>query len=367
VILSTIPSLGLHLDLKPDDRLFWFSTTGWVVWNIVVCSLMFVESVVLYDGSPVWPELDRLWRIRSETSATIFGISGAYLGQCAKEGLKPADAGLADGLRGLIYTGSAIAPECFDWVYEAVDEDVWFSSVTGGTDVGCSFFFAGCITEPVRRGEFQCLGLGMPVDCVDEQGGSVREVPGELVITAAIPSMPVRLWNDADGQRYRDAYFDGFEGVWTHGDLAEIRSSGGAVVYGRSDATINRNGVRIGAAEIYRVVERMPEIADSLVVDLSVVAGADLLLFVVMAPGSRLDSSVESSIRSNLRESLSPRHAPDRIIAVVEIPKTKNGKKLEVPVRRILNGVAVDRAVNRASVANPQAIDDIAALARRSA
>ncbi len=355
ILLEHLKSNALHLDLGPADRFFWFTTTGWMMWNKLVGGLLVGATVVTYDGSPGHPDLGALWRLAAELDITWFGTSAAFLDACRRAEVEPAALG-CERIRALGSTGSPLSPDGFAWVYERVSPDVWLQSLSGGTDL-CTAFLGGCALAPVRAGELQRRALGARVEAFDDAGRSLVGAVGELVLTAPMPSMPVELWNDPEGARYRESYFDLFPGVWRHGDWIKLTPEGGAVLYGRSDATLNRHGVRMGSAEIYAVVERLPGVADSLVVDVERAERPSWMgLFVVPAPGRGLDSALEDEIRAALRSSLSPRHVPDAILAVAAIPRTLNGKKLEIPVKRILEGRAPERAANLGSVADPAAL-----------
>ncbi|HLH69087.1 MAG TPA: acetoacetate--CoA ligase [Candidatus Dormibacteraeota bacterium] len=365
ILLDLLVALGIHFDLKPEDRFFWFTTTGWVMWNIVVSSLLLGCTAVLYDGSPGHPEVDALWGLVPEAGITFFGTSAGYIGACAKANAEPGRRFDLRGLRSICYTGSPLAPALWAWSYRHVAEDVWFSAVSGGTDV-CGPFVGGVPTLPVRAGRFQCRCLGASVEAFDEAGRSVVDEVGELVVTKPLPSMPLYLWNDPSGERYRESYFAVYPGVWRHGDWIKITPEGEAVIYGRSDATLNRMGVRIGSAEIYRVVEDLPEVVDSLVVDLTALGREGFMpLFVVLREGVSLDAALEERIRAALRRDLSPRHVPDAIFAVPEIPRTLNQKKLEVPVRKILLGTPPSQAVDRDAMSNPDSLHAFVELGER--
>jgi acetoacetyl-CoA synthetase len=365
ILLDLLVAHGIHFDLKPEDRFFWFTTTGWVMWNIVVSSLLLGCTAVLYDGAPAHPEVDSLWGLVPEAGITFFGTSAGYLGACAKAGAEPGRRHDLRTLRSICYTGSPLAPELWAWSYRHVADDVWFSAVSGGTDV-CGPFVGGVPTLPVRAGRFQCRCLGASVEAFDEAGRSVVDQVGELVVTRPMPSMPLYLWNDASGERYRESYFARYPGVWRHGDWIKITSEGEAVIYGRSDATLNRMGVRIGSAEIYRVVEDLPEVVDSLVVDLTALGREGFMpLFVVLREGVELDAELEARIRGALRQQLSPRHVPDAVFPVPEIPRTLNQKKLEVPVRKILLGTPPEQAVDRDAMSNPGSLQAFVELGER--
>ncbi|HLT57340.1 MAG: acetoacetate--CoA ligase [Limnochordales bacterium] len=365
IVLEHLKMLTLHMDLKPGDRLFWFTTTGWMMWNFVVGGLLAGLTIVLYDGNPAYPSMDALWQLAEETRMTCFGTSAAYLAACMKAGIEPGRQFALQHLHQVGSTGSPLSPDGFAWVYEKVKEDVHLASISGGTDV-CTAFVGGSPLLPVRAGEIQCRALGAKVEAYDEAGRSVIDQVGELVVTRPMPSMPLFFWNDPDGQRYRDSYFATYPGVWRHGDWIKITPHGSCVIYGRSDATINRAGVRMGTSEIYQAVESLPEIADSLVVDMEGLGGRSFMpLFVVLRPGHTLDDGLRERIRRKLREDVSPRHVPDAIIEVPEIPRTLNGKKLEVPVRKILLGVPPEQAVNPGSMANPESLGAFVQLARQ--
>jgi acetoacetyl-CoA synthetase len=365
ILLELLKALTLHLDLRPEDRFFWFTTTGWVMWNILIGGLLLGTTVVLYDGSPTYPDIRVLWRLAAETEMTYFGTSAPYIQGCMKAGIVPAREADLRRLRGLGSTGAPLPPEGFQWVYNNVSRDLLLGSVSGGTDV-CTAFLLSCPILPVRAGEIQCRGLGAKVEAFDEQGRPVIGKVGELVITEPLPSMPVFFWDDPEMRRYRASYFETFPDVWRHGDWIKITPQGGCVIYGRSDSTLNRGGVRIGTSEFYRVVEEMPEVLDSLVVDTGRLGREGrLLLFVVLRGGAELDAPLQARIRKKLREELSPRHSPDEIYAVAEIPRTLNAKKLEVPVKRILDGVPPEAAVSPDAMSNPQSLRVFTELARR--
>ncbi|HEY8738242.1 MAG TPA: acetoacetate--CoA ligase [Candidatus Dormibacteraeota bacterium] len=365
IVIDLLVVLGLQMDLGPSDRFFWFTTTGWVMWNIVVSSLLVGSTIVLYDGSPGYPALDQLWALAAEARVTSWGASAAYISSCVKAGLEPGREHDLSALQAASYTGSPLVPEHYGWIYEAVKPDIWFSSVSGGTDI-CGPFVGGCPILPVRAGEFQCRCLGVDVQAFDEEGRSVVGEVGELVVTKPMPSMPIHFWNDLDGSRYRESYFSTFPGVWRHGDWIKITPEGGAVIYGRSDSTINRMGVRMGSSELYRVVEELPEVLDSLVVDLSGMGRESYMpMFVVLADGAVLDDALKGRIRAAVRDQVSPRHVPDDVFAIPDVPRTLNNKKLEVPVRRILMGVPIEQAVNADSMSNPSSIGYFAEFAGR--
>ena len=365
ITLEHVKALALHMDLGPADRFFWFSTTGWMMWNLLVSGLGVGAGVVLFDGDPGAPDLGALWQLADETGTTYFGTSAPYLLACRKQELVPRDVAGLSALRGVGSTGAPLPAEGFRWVYEAVSSDVLLASFSGGTDI-CSGFVGGSPLLPVRAGRIAARCLGCRVEAYDPTGRALVGEQGELVVTAPMPSMPVGFWGDDDGSRYRAAYFDDFPGVWRHGDWITIDADGSCVLTGRSDATLNRGGVRLGTAEFYAVVEAMPEVADSLVVHLEDAEGGagELLLFVVPADGSELDDQLRKAIGRELRTHLSPRHVPDSVHAVPDLPRTLSGKKLEVPVKKILTGAAVDDAAARGALVNPESLDAFAAFSR---
>jgi acetoacetyl-CoA synthetase len=358
ILLEHLKILALHHDLGPGDRFFWFTTTGWMMWNYLVSGPAVGSAIVLFDGNPGWPALDTLWELADTAGITYFGTSAPFLLACRKAGITP-----RVSLKGLGSTGAPLPVEGWSWVYDAVSPDVQLTSLSGGTDV-CTGFVGGAPLLPVRAGVIACRNLGARVEAYDPEGKPVLGELGELVITAPMPSMPVGFWNDHDGSRYREAYFDIFPGVWRHGDWITIDSSGGCVITGRSDATLNRGGVRLGTAEFYSVVEGLPEIADSLVVHLDKPddPNGELLLFVVLAEGLELDDALRTRIARALRGSLSPRHVPDAAHQVRALPRTLSGKKLEVPVKRILTGTPVESAAAKGALANPDSLNAFAEL-----
>jgi acetoacetyl-CoA synthetase len=368
VLLEHLKALALHHDLGPGDRFFWFSTTGWMMWNLLISGLAVGSEIVLFDGDPGHPDLSALWRLAEETGTTYFGTSAPFLVACRKAGLEPGRVADLSRLRGVGSTGAPLPPEGFRYVYEEVGPEVQLASVSGGTDV-CTAFVGASPLLPVWAGEISCRMLGCKVEAFDPQGRPLVGEQGELVITEPMPSMPVGFWGDADGSAYRAAYFDDFPGVWRHGDWITITERGSCVITGRSDATLNRGGVRLGTAEFYSVVEAMAEVADSLVVHLeddqaSGTAGVGkLLLFVVPAEGAELDDALRDRIATELRRCLSPRHVPDAVYAVPAVPRTLSGKKLEVPVKRILTGTPAEVAASKGALANPESLDAFERLA----
>jgi acetoacetyl-CoA synthetase len=356
VVLEHLKCMGLHQDVHPGDTFFWYTTTGWMMWNYVAAGLLLGAAVVLYDGSATHPATDALWRLADETGVTYFGSGAPYLLACMKAGLRPGDTHDLSRLRGVGSTGSPLPPEAFRWVYDAVGGDVLLGSFSGGTDL-CTGFVGPNPLLPVRSGVIAGRCLGARVEAYDPAGRSVIGEVGELVITQPMPSMPVGFWNDPGGTRYRDTYFADYPGVWRHGDWIMMLPDGGCIIYGRSDATLNRGGVRMGTSEFYRIVEALPEVADSLVIDTGRLgAEGRLILYVVPADGHELDDDLTGRIRSGLRSGLSPRHVPDEIHQVPGIPRTLSGKKLEVPVRKILLGTPVAEAADPDALANPEVL-----------
>ncbi|GII53343.1 acetoacetyl-CoA synthetase [Planotetraspora thailandica] len=353
IVLEHLKSLSFHQDLGDGDVFFWYTTTGWMMWNYLIGGLLVGATVVLYDGSAAHPGPDALWRLADEEEVTYFGTGAPYIVASMKAGLKPA--GL-ERLRGIGSTGSPLPPEGFAWVYSDVKADVQLGSFSGGTDV-CTGFVGGVPSLPVRAGVIPCACLGAKVESFDPSGASVVDEVGELVVTEPMPSMPVMFWNDPTGERYRESYFADYPGVWRHGDWIKIQPDGSCVIYGRSDSTLNRGGVRMGTSEFYRVVERFEEIADSLVIDTGRLGQEGrLLLYVTLAAGATLSDDLVSRLKAALRTELSPRHVPDEIHEVPGIPRTLSGKKLEIPVRKILLGTPVEQAANPDAMANPEVL-----------
>ena len=365
ILLEHLKKLRLHLDARAGDRVFWFTTTGWMMWNFLVGALLSEASVVLFDGNPAYPNLGTLWDLADAAGITCFGTSAGYIASCQKEGVEPSAGRDLSRLTSVGSTGSPLAPEGFDWVRDELGEDVWLFSTSGGTDV-CTAFVGGVPTLPVYRGELQARALGAKVEAWSEDGHSLVGEVGELVITEPMPSMPLYLWNDDDGSRLRESYFSTFPGVWRHGDWIEITERGTAIITGRSDATINRGGVRMGTSELYRSVLAIDEIVDALVVDVPHGEGSRMSLFVVLRTGAVLDDALLGEIRRRIREDCSPRHVPDEILAAPAVPRTLSGKILEVPVKRILTGAPVDEVASRDSLANPEALDWFAGLPKHA-
>ncbi|MCC5948066.1 MAG: acetoacetate--CoA ligase [Nitriliruptoraceae bacterium] len=366
IVLEHVKMLALHHDLGPGDRFFWFTTTGWMMWNYLVSGLLVGATVVLFDGDPRHPDGDTLWRLAAETRVEVFGVGAPFLIAARKAGATPGRDHDLTALRSVGSTGSPLPPEAFAWVYDAVGEDLVLASASGGTDV-CTAFVGATPLTPVHAGEIPVRCLGAKVEAVDATGRPVLGERGELVITAPMPSMPVGFWNDPDGSRYRAAYFEDFPGLWRHGDWLEITPRGSCIITGRSDATLNRGGVRMGTSEFYSVVEAFEEVADSLVVHLDDPAfeAGRLLLFVRLAAGATLDDDLQRALAGAIRAELSPRHVPDEVHAVAAIPRTISGKKLEVPVKRLFEGAPIAEVANPGALQDPTALDDYAALARR--
>jgi acetoacetyl-CoA synthetase len=357
ILLEQLKKVYLHLDAQPGDRLFWFTTTGWMMWNFIVGGLLSEASIVLFDGNPGYPSLGRLWDLAADTGMTTFGTSAAFVAACMKgEGLTLREGRDLSALKAVGSTGSPLSPEGFEWIYDQLGSDTWLFSTSGGTDL-CTAFVGGVPTLPVYLGELQARSLGAAVESWDSEGRPLIDEVGELVITRPMPSMPVFFWGDDDGSRYLDSYFSMYPGIWRHGDWIEITSRETAVIYGRSDSTINRGGIRMGTSEIYRAVLALDDVVDALVVDIPREGKDWMPLFVVLREGASLDDSLVSEIRRRIREDCSPRHVPDEITQIAEVPRTLSGKVLEVPVKRILMGTPPEQAASRESLANPEALD----------
>jgi len=363
VLLEHLKALGLLVDLHPSDHFFWFTTTGWMMWNYLVSGLLTGSTIVTFDGDPATPSLDCLWGLAEQAEITWFGASAPYFMACRKSGVTPGRTFDLARLRAVGSTGAPLPADGFRWVYDSVGSDVMLSSISGGTDI-CSAFVGGCPMVPVVAGEISCRYLGAAVEAFDETGRSVVGEQGELVLTQPMPSMPIGFWGDDDGSRYRAAYFDTYPGVWRHGDWITINPDGSCVITGRSDATLNRGGVRIGTSEIYRVVEAVDGVDDSLIVHLEDSDGGAgrLVLFLALSDGVDVESVVDP-IRAALRSDLSPRHVPDEIHELSSIPTTLSGKKLELPVKKILRGSEPDTVASRGALKNPDSLDDVARVA----
>ncbi len=360
-LLQHYKELALHTNLKSDDTIFYFTTCGWMMWNWLISSLFIGAKIVLFDGSPGFPDINRLWKIAEIEKINVFGTSPKFLSSAMKAGINPMNDFDLSALKVILSTGSPLAAENFEWVYSNVKKDVQLSSISGGTDI-ISCFMLGNPTLPVYSEEIQCRGLGMNVEAFSEEGKPLIEEKGELVCTLPFPSMPVFFWNDENDSKYRSAYFEYFPGIWRHGDFIKITKNGGVVVYGRSDATLNPGGVRIGTSEIYRVVESIPEILDSIVVGQPYNNDVRILLFVVLRPGYDLDENFISKLKNKIREELTPRHVPNLIFKVNEVPHTINGKKVELAVLKVLNNEEIK---NRASLANPESLKQFEGILER--
>lgn len=367
IVLELHKGLGLHCNLTPRSTLFFYTTSGWIMWNLMVGCLAVGATAVIYDGHPAAPEVDVLWRLASEAGATLFGASPTYVAMMQKAGVVPRKKFDYSRLEGILLSGSPVTPESMLWLYENVKKDLWVTSQSGGTDVAAGFV-TGSILTPVYAGEIQVRGLGVDIHAYDDMGQSVIDEVGELVVIQPMPSMPIYFWNDQDNTRYLDSYFRDFPGCWRHGDFLQINRRGGCFIQGRSDSTLNRYGVRIGTAEIYRTVERLEGVEDSLIVNLDLPGGRFFMpMFVRLAPGLTLDDDLVKRINATLASHCSPRHVPDRIYQVEAIPYTLTGKKLEVPVRKILMGFDIAKAVSRDAMQNPSSIDYFIDFARRQA
>ncbi len=365
-LLEHLKYLHFHNDVHAGERFFWYSTTGWMMWNFTLASMLAGATIVLYDGSPGYPSLNVLWELAARAEITHFGTSAPFLVSCMKAGLEPKNDFDLSAMRSIGSTGSPLPPEAFGWVYSHLKEDVWLSSMAGGTDV-CTAWVGGNPLLPVYQGEIQCRCLGCAMESWSEDGKPVPAgAVGEMVVTKPMPSMPVFFWNDPDGSKYRSSYFDHYPGVWRHGDWLSITPRDTLVILGRSDATLNRQGVRIGTAEIYRALDKIPEIRDSLIINLERADGSDWMpLFVALQPGITLDDNLKNSVRKILRSEYSPRHVPDDIIEVPDIPYTISGKKMETPVKKILQRKPLDKAYNRDSMKNPEAMTFFLEMAKK--
>ena len=360
ILLEQLKLQHLQMDLRAGDRAFFFTTTGWMIWNWLASSLLLGVIPVLYDGNPTYPDVDVLWRMAQDSGARFFGASPTYVDMMQRAGVVPAERFDLSGLEAILPAGSPVSPACTAWFYDNVKPDLWVGTGSGGTDC-CTGFVGGVPTLPVYAGEIQGRALGVAAYAFDESGRRVVNEVGELVITEPMPSMPIGFWDDEDGSRYRATYFEDFPGVWRHGDFFRVNERGGCFVLGRSDATLNRQGVRIGTAEIYRTVEQLDEVDAAIVVNLDLPNGRFFMpLFVKLAPRASLDADLDRRIRLRLREEHTPRHVPDRIVAVPDIPLTRTGKKMEVPLRRLLLGAPLDTVASPAAMENADALDAFA-------
>lgn len=364
ILLEQLKYGTFHNDFKPGERCFWYTTTGWMMWNYIHGSLLAGGTMVLYDGSPGFPDLNALWKFSQDAAIHHFGTSAGFILANLKEDIKPSRFDLS-ALRSIGSTGSTLPAEGFDWVYDRVKKDLWLASMSGGTDV-CSAFVGGNPMWPVYAGEIQCRALGCKLEAFNEVGKTVMDEVGEMVITEPMPSMPVSFWNDPDFKRYNDSYFEMFPGVWRHGDWTKITARQGVIIYGRSDATLNRGGVRIGTSEIYRAVDKVKEVKDSLIICLEKERGEFWMpLFVVMQEGQTLDDAIKKKVNTTIRSEYSPRHVPDEIIAVPDIPYTISGKKTETPVKKVLMGKDPKEVVNAGALKNPASMDFFIAMAKK--
>jgi acetoacetyl-CoA synthetase len=345
------------MNLDDTDHFFWFTTAGWVMWNILIGGLLIESTIHLYDGDPSYPNLQTLWKFAQDENISYFGTSAPFIHQCMKNNLTPGKTFDLSAIKGIGSTGAPLSTNGFQWIYEKVGSDIHLGSYCGGTDLATGFIGPSSLL-PVRAGEIQARTLGASVESFSPNGDSIIGEVGELVITKPMPSMPIFFWNDPGGERYKESYFTMFNHTWRHGDWIKITEHGSCVIYGRSDSTINRSGVRTGTSDFYNVIETIDEILDSLVVDISTrnSDNEQLLLFIVLKQGQLLDEPLKKRIRDTLRRDISPRHAPDKIYSIKLVPKTLNGKKLEVPVKKILSGVKIDDAVSIDAVANPEAL-----------
>ncbi|WP_090949780.1 acetoacetate--CoA ligase [Parageobacillus thermantarcticus] len=367
ILLEHLKSLMIEENITKESTFFWFTTTGWMMWNFLIGGLLVGATVVLYDGSPTYPDGNALWELAEKARITHFGTSAAFINICMKLGVKPKESYDFSDLEAVLSTGSPLTAEGFLWVYENVKDDVCLVSCSGGTDV-CTAFVAGSPILPVRAGVIQCRSLGANVQAFDENGNRLINEVGELVIVDPMPSMPLYFWNDQNDERYLDSYFDTYPGIWKHGDWIKMDEEGGCVIYGRSDSTINRAGVRMGTSEIYRAVEAIDEVLDSLVIDLEMMGKKSFMpLFVVLQPEVALNEELKEKIKNAIRQKVSPRFVPDEIYQIEQIPKTLNGKKMEIPIRKILLGFPLEKAVNRGSMANPEALQFFIELSKQLA
>jgi acetoacetyl-CoA synthetase len=356
ILLEHLKMAALHLDLKAGDRFFWYTSTGWMMWNFLVGGLLTGATIVIYNGSPAFPDLNVLWKLAVQSGITYFGCSAAFINACIKAGINPSEKYDLSRIKAVGSTGSPLSEDGFRWVYKNVNKNLSVQSVSGGTDL-CTAFVGGCKLLPVYAGEIQAAALGASVKAFDKDGNSIVGQLGELVITKPMPSMPIYFWNDLRDERYKTSYFDVYPNIWRHGDWIKFTDRGSCIIYGRSDSTINRQGIRMGTSEIYRAVESLPQIQDSLIIDLELLGRESYMpLFVVLTPGANLNDRLRQQIKEVIRRDISPRHVPDEIFVTDEVPYTLSGKKMEVPVRRILLGDPVEEAVNPGAMRNPQSV-----------
>jgi acetoacetyl-CoA synthetase len=365
ILLEHAKTSILHNDLKPGDRFFWYTSTGWMMWNYLVGSLLAGATIIVYNGSPGYPDMNALFALAEASEMTYFGTSAAFVSACIKAGIRPNQQYDLSHIRAVGSTGSPLTMEGFHWIYENINRELALESLSGGTDV-CTAFVGGTRIQPIYAGEIQAACLGAKVEAFNEAGEAVINEVGELVISAPMPSMPLYFWGDPEMERYKESYFEMFPGVWRHGDWISFNERGGCVIYGRSDSTINRQGIRMGTSEIYRVVEGFDEVVDSLIVDLELLGRESYLpLFVVMREGVELDDDLRARIRQKLRTDVSPRHVPDEILGITAVPYTLSGKKMEVPIRKILLGMDPQQAAKRGAMRNPESLDYFIQLANR--
>lgn len=364
IVLEYKKILMIQHGQDEDDVVYWFTSTGWMMWNLLIGGLLTSSAIVLYDGSPTYPTMNVLWELVEEAKITSFGTSAPFILNCMKQGLSPKDEYDLSSIESVFSTGAPLNIEGFKWVYDHIGDDIWLVSISGGTDI-CSGFVGGVPTEPVRLGEIQGASLGVAAYAFDEEGSQVVDEVGELVITKPMPSMPIYFWKDEGDTRYKESYFEQYPNVWVHGDWIKFKENGSCVIYGRSDSTINRSGVRMGTSDLYRVIGQVNEVLDSLVIDLETIGqSSKLLLFVLMKEGESLSEEVIQAIRQNIRQELSPRFTPDAIYEVKDIPKTLNGKKMEVPIRKLLLGFNFNKVVNIDSMSNPESLRFFKELAK---
>ena len=367
IVIEHVKLAAFHLDLGPADRFHWFSSSGWIMWNCQMSGLLVGSTICIYDGNPGWPDWNALWRFVGETGVTFFGAGAAFFLSCLKAQVEPNQVADLSHLRAVGSTGSPLPAEGYQWIYDHVRPDLWINAISGGTDFA-SCFVGGVPTLPVFLGEMQCRCLGARVEAFDEAGRALIDEVGELVCSAPMPSMPLKFWNDPEDRRYRESYFDMYPRIWRHGDWLRITPRSGAIIYGRSDATINRHGIRMGTSELYRAVEDLPEVLDSLVVDLEFLGRESYMpLFVVLRPGHELTPQLEATLRARIKVALSPRHVPNEIFQVAEIPRTLSGKKMELPVKKLLLGHALDKVANPDAMANPASLHWFVDFAARRA
>jgi len=365
ILLEHAKATVFHNDLKPGERFFWNTSTGWMMWNYLVGSLLSGVSAVLYNGSPSYPNLNVLFELAQEAGVTYFGTSAAFISLCIKAGIHPNQNYDLSAIRGVGSTGSPLTLEGFHWIYDNINSHLALESLSGGTDL-CTPFVGGVRIQSIYEGEIQGASLGAKVQAFNEAGQPIIDEVGELVITEPMPSMPLYFWNDPAMQRYRESYFEMFPGIWRHGDWIKFNQRGGCVIYGRSDSTINRHGIRMGTSEIYRVVESFPEIIDSLIVDLELIDRPSYMpLFVVLSESTVLSADLKQRIKQRLSQDISPRHEPDAIIPIEQVPYTLSGKKMEIPIRKILLGLDADQTANRGAMRNPESLDFFLTLAQK--